>query len=134
MNLHKANTIACEVEYHDALKKIHRSISDTFRGILTVRNGPAFDEVSLRNISEWKSLFESDIQCLKLDFLCDELVKITSSAVSPSSTSTSLELTGLVRSVSHFSFTFNWYVLIRERCWIITLTQTQVYVLLLEPI
>lgn len=97
-----ANTSGFEVGFHDALKEIYDNISDAFFQMLSEKNRPDLDEESLRNISQWKSTFESDTKSLKLELIRDGLVKLSSVSVSPSCTCDMLELNYLMTSPAYF--------------------------------
>lgn len=81
-DLRRASSAELENDFFAALKEVYNCVMNAFPGVFLLENGPAFSEESLRSISEWRRIFDSDVQHLKLDLICDKLMKTTSFAVS----------------------------------------------------
>ncbi|CAI9114384.1 OLC1v1015101C1 [Oldenlandia corymbosa var. corymbosa] len=70
-----------EVDFHDALKEIYKTILAAFRGMFLDKNKPTVDKESFGHIGEWKSFFEFDTQSLKLEIIRSGLMKLITVSV-----------------------------------------------------
>ncbi|PIN24695.1 hypothetical protein CDL12_02577 [Handroanthus impetiginosus] len=66
--------------FDDALKETFKHILDAFRSIGSLNYDCALGEDSLKNMKEWKILFEKDIEHMHLDLICDGVIKTIQSA------------------------------------------------------
>ncbi|KAL2243207.1 UNVERIFIED_CONTAM: Midasin, partial [Sesamum indicum] len=69
------NISELESDFDDALKGTYKHIIDTFQSIGLLNHDCALTEDSLRNIKEWKILFENDLQHLQLDLICEDVIR-----------------------------------------------------------
>ncbi|KAL0354500.1 UNVERIFIED_CONTAM: Midasin [Sesamum radiatum] len=69
------NISALESDFDDALKGTYKHIIDTFQSIGSLNHDSALTEDSLKNIKEWKILFEKDLQHLQLDLICEDVIR-----------------------------------------------------------
>ncbi|KAK4395085.1 Midasin, partial [Sesamum angolense] len=74
------NISELESDFDDALKGTYKHIIDTFQSIGSLNHDSALTEDSLKNIKEWKILFETDLQHLQLDLICEDVIKTTQCA------------------------------------------------------
>lgn len=73
---------ALEAGFSEAVKESYRHILEAFHSIGTGNSGDSFSVESLGNITLWKALFETYVANLRLDIICDAVVKAIDFAVS----------------------------------------------------
>ncbi|KAK6125035.1 hypothetical protein DH2020_041213 [Rehmannia glutinosa] len=69
-----------ETDFHVALKGIYKHILGTFENVRSLNYDFALTEESLKNMKQWKNLFEEDIEHLQLDVICEDVLRIIQSA------------------------------------------------------
>ncbi|GFQ03816.1 midasin [Phtheirospermum japonicum] len=69
-----------ECDFNVALKGIYEHIIRAFENVRSLNYDSALTEESLKNMKQWKILFEKDIEHLQLDLICEDVLKIIQSA------------------------------------------------------
>ncbi|KAL0415065.1 UNVERIFIED_CONTAM: Midasin, partial [Sesamum latifolium] len=69
------NISKLESDFDDAIKGTYKHIIDTFQSIGSPNHDSALTEDSLKNIKEWKILFEKDLQHLQLDLIYEDVIR-----------------------------------------------------------
>lgn len=71
-----------ESDFDNALKETYKHISGVLQSIGSLSCDSALNEESLKNIKEWKTLFEKDTELLQLDLICEDVMRTIQCAVS----------------------------------------------------
>ncbi|KAK4427378.1 Midasin [Sesamum alatum] len=69
------NISELESDFDNALKGTYKHMIDTFQSIGLLNHDSAPTDDSLKNIKEWKTLFEKDLQHLQLDLICEDVIR-----------------------------------------------------------
>ncbi|KAL8480046.1 hypothetical protein ACS0TY_026830 [Phlomoides rotata] len=69
-----------ESDFDNALKETYKRISSILQSIGSLNCDSALTEESLKNIKEWKTLFEKDAEQLQLDLICEDVMRTIQSA------------------------------------------------------
>ncbi|KAG5541973.1 hypothetical protein RHGRI_021715 [Rhododendron griersonianum] len=78
----RAETVrALEAGFSEAVKETYKHIVEVFHSIGTWNSGDTFSVESLGKITPWKVFFETHVVNLKLDVICDAVVKAIDFAV-----------------------------------------------------
>lgn len=72
-----------ESDFDDALKETYKHILSICQSIGSLNYDFALIEESVKNIKEWKILFEKDTEHLQLDLICEDVIRTIQCAVSP---------------------------------------------------
>ncbi|KAL8046294.1 hypothetical protein ABFX02_08G168300 [Erythranthe guttata] len=79
-NANGKNMSELESDFDVALKQMYKDIVDIFQSVGSSNHKFALTEEMLKNMTEWKILFENDTEHLQLDLICEDVLRTIQSA------------------------------------------------------